>query len=268
MITGINIVRNCIENGYPFAEAILSAYPMCSEYLVNDGGSTDDTLETLTRLAKVYPKIKIFNIPDTENTRWDCVSNQINHMIQQSRNGIIFLGNADELIHEKDLTNVKEQALSMVTDVLRFDRREIKPDWSKLSEEVYHPARIAVNYANVRQDWNAYGGDEFLYDHGWPDPERQSRLNVTLYHLYNMFPANRLNKLRNDAEHLAPGDVYRVSAYKRFKDTKASFKPPQKIYDGLPALARGLAYMDRYYVRECLYKKDWVERVTGLSYST
>lgn len=265
MITGINVVRNCTENGYPWVESILSAYPMCSEYLINDGGSTDGTLEKLRELAEVYPKIQIFTIPDIENVRWDSVSNQINYMIQQARGDIIFLGNADELIHEKDLAHVKEQALSMTRDVLRFDRREIKHDWSELGKEVYHPARIAANYANIRQDWNAYGGDEFLYDHGWPDPHRRSRLNVTLYHLYNMFSENKQNKLRNDAEHLAPGDSYRVKAYREYK--KRRFRKPKKTYGGLPALARGLPFMTAYRVRKCLYNKEWVERVTGLSYS-
>jgi len=268
VITGINVVRNCIENGYPFVEAILSAYPMCSEYLVNDGGSTDGTLEELETLAETYSRIKIFRIPDRPNIRWDSVSNQINYMIKQAKGDIIFLGNADELVHEKDLLNVKEKALSIVTDVLRFDRREVKQDWTRLSKEVYHPARIAANYANVRQDWNAYGGDEFLYSHGWPDPERKNRLNIILYHLYNMFPENRLNKLRNDAEYLAPGDRHRVKVYEVYRGSSPKpFKPPKEIYGGLPALARGLPFMDRYCVRECLYDMGWVKQVTGLSYS-
>lgn len=241
---------------------------MCSEYLVNDGGSIDGTIEALEALAEIYSRIKIFHIPDRLNIRWDSVSSQINYMIRRAHGGVIFLGNADELIHEKDLLNVKEHALHMMDDVLRFDRREIKHDWSGLGKEVYHPARIAANYANIRQDWNAYGGDEFLYDHGWPDPNRKNRLNVTLYHLYNMFPANRLNKLRNDAEHLAPGDRYRVKIYETYNDSSIKpFKHPQTVYEELPALAKGLPFMDRYYVRECLYDVDWIEQVTNLSYS-
>ena len=267
MITGINILRNCTTNGYPWVESILSAYPMCGEYLVNDGGSTDDTIDKLYELSEVYTGIRVFRIPDTENIRWDSVSNQINRLIQLADGDTLFLGNADELIHEKDLMNVKRLAEGVTLRVLRFDRREIKHDWSNLSESVYHPARIAKNVKGIYQDWNSYGGDEFLYDDGWPDPYREWRMGVILYHLYNMFPENYVAKLRNDAEYLAPGDKSRVENYNHMKGTVVQYVKPRRVYGGLPALARGLPYMSKYMVRECLFDKEWVESVTGLDYS-
>ena len=267
MITGINVVRNCINTGYPFVEAILSAYPLCDEYFVNDGGSTDGTLEALEDLQMSYPKLVIYQIKDTENIRWDSVSNQINEMIQDAQGEVIFLGNADELIHEKDLIRVKDNASPMHCSVLRFDRREVKTDWGGLGSDVYHPARLAANYENVRQDWNSYGGDEFLYDFGWPDPNRVNKMGILLYHLYNMFPENRVEKLRNDAEYLSPGDAHRVRVYETMKHSKPKHVSPTKVWDGLPALARGLPYMAKYRVRECLFNRLWVERVTGLTYS-
>jgi len=266
MITGINVVRNCIENGYPWVESILSAYPMCDEYLVNDGGSTDGTRETLQQLQRIYPRIKIYHIPDTDNIRWDSVSSQINHLIHEAQGDIIFLGNADELIHEQDLQKVQQDAEETTLRILRFNRREITHNWSKLSEETYHPARIAKNIKGIYQNWNSYGGDEFLYDDGWPDPDRKYRMEITLYHLYNLFPENHLNKLRNDATYLAPGDITRVKTYECFKENERRYVFPENIYRHLPAIAKGLPYMGKYQVRECLFNKDWVETVTGLKY--
>lgn len=267
MITGINVVRDCITTGYPFIEAILSAYPLCDEYLVNDGGSTDGTLEALYKLRQVYPKLKIYNIPDEDNIRWDSVSNQINTMIQDARGEWIFLGNADELIHEDTVKQIYTQVTQTDKRVLRFNRRETKPDWSGLSESTYHPARLAQNTKNIRQDWNRYGGDEFLYDDGWPDPARYNKMNVTLYHFYNVFPMNKLEKLRNDAEYLAPGDKHRVKIYETLKHSTPAYRSPSKVWGGFPALSRGFPYMEKYMIRESLFHRRWVEDVTGLDYS-
>ena len=267
MITGINVVRNCIDNGYPFIESILSAYPLCGEYLVNDGGSTDGTSEALRRLSETYPRIKVFNIADEANLRWDSVSNQINHMIKRACGTTIFLGNADELIHEADVPRIREEVLTTDKRVLRLIRKEVTSDWSALSEDSYPPARIAVNTNNVRQDWSNYGGDEFLYDDEWVDPHRKNIIPIILYHLFNLFPGNKVNKLRNDAEHLAPGDPHRVKLYENYKSYKGSpFYPPKNIYPNLPALARGLPYMESYVVRECLYDVEWVQKITGLDF--
>ena len=265
MITGINIVRNCIQTGYPFIEAILSVYPLCEEYLVNDGGSTDGTLEALLNLVKVYPKLRVLQIPDGDNIRWDSVSNQINHMIGEAQGDTIFLGNADELIHENDVGPIRYFISRREERVLRFDRMEVKQDWSGFGKDVYHPARIARNIKGIRQNWNSYGGDEFLYDDGWSDPERNNRLDLPLYHLYNMFPENRIEKLRNDAEYLAPGDKQRVRTYEKLKHSQPVYRKPENVWSELPALSRGLAYMSKYEVRECLYDKLWVNSVTDLS---
>jgi hypothetical protein len=82
-----------------------------------------------------------------------------------------------------------------------------------------------------------------------------------------MFPENRVAKLRNDAQYLAPGDKIRVGHYERMKDSKPEYVTPKRIYYNLPALAKGLPYMSKYHIRECLYDKNWVEKVTGLDYT-
>jgi len=268
MITGINIVRNCIDTGYPFVESILSAYPMCDEYIVNDGGSTDGTLEVLHEMQTIYPNLTVLEIPDTENIRWDSVSNQINHMIKKAKGDWIFLANADELIHERDAMKIRHFLLSTEYPIARFDRKEIKHNWSKLTSDNYFPTRAARNVDGLRQDWNSYGGDEFLVNGGWIDPQRTLKTRFIIYHFYNMFPLNKLRKLKNDAEYLAPGDKRRVKIYEDFKKGKPIYIKPTDIYVDLPALSKGLPYMEEYYVRKCLLDKKWVEIVTGLNYSS
>jgi glycosyltransferase involved in cell wall biosynthesis len=53
------IVKDVLEQGYPFVEAIASALPICDEFLVSDGYSTDGTYEVLQKISKVNPKVKV-----------------------------------------------------------------------------------------------------------------------------------------------------------------------------------------------------------------
>ena len=266
MITGINPVRNCIENGYPIIESILSKYPICREYKINDGGSTDGTLEALTELSEVYPKITLYQIPDIENTRWDSCTVQVNHMIKETKTPWIYLDNADEVFHEHDLLEVQKELSTTPHRIMRYPRKEVSHSWGKLCEDVYYPARAAKKMKQLYMDWNPYGGDEFLYDDGWHDPKRLIKSNIPLYHLLNMFPDNKLTKLKHDAEYISPGDKRRVEIYNVFKNSTFSYSKPKNIYNRLPALTHGLIYMSKYKIRECLFDREWVEMVTGLDY--
>ena len=266
-ITGILPVRNCIENGYPFMESILSVLPIVDEYLVCDGGSTDGTLEALEKLEASYPKVRLLRIPDLpENVRWDSCSVQSNEMIKQAKGEWIFLGNADELVHEDDALAIRNFILKSTDRCLRFQRREITHNWSGLSQEVYEPGRLARKEKGLRMNWNAYGGDEFLYDDGWFDPKRKIVMPFTLYHLCNMFPLNYVQKLRHDAEYISPGDKQRVRIYNNMIGAKMGPVKLKEVYPNLPALAKGLLGLPEYRVREELLDKEWVKKETGLIY--
>jgi glycosyltransferase involved in cell wall biosynthesis len=102
-ISGFSYVKNGLEYGYPFIEAILSVLPVCDEFVVAVGESTDGTREAI---AKLDPKkIKIVD------TVWDMSQREGGKVFAQQANIALdhttgewaFHIQADEVMHEKDL---------------------------------------------------------------------------------------------------------------------------------------------------------------------
>lgn len=274
-ISGVITFRNCIKTGYPFMEAILSALPICDEYLVNDGGSDDGTLEYCLRLQTIFPdKVKVYDIQDYPSDRWDCVSEQYNQLINESTGDWIFQGDADEVIHEDDLLKLKKHCEEeKEADVFRHHRREVRQDWALLGGGQpipYLPARTARKVSGLRQQWNSHGGDEFLDDTGWIRYPPRVRVldDVMIWHLYVMFMGNVTAKRANDALYVAQKDTHRVRIYETTKEYK--YNPRRidetKVLPNLPALVKGLVGMHEYEVREELFDPKWLREVTGLDY--
>ena len=62
-VSGFTFIRNGTMLGYPFVESIVSALPLCDEFVVAVGLSEDDTLTRVQAIAD--PKIRILS------TRWN-----------------------------------------------------------------------------------------------------------------------------------------------------------------------------------------------------
>jgi glycosyltransferase involved in cell wall biosynthesis len=60
VISGFTLVKDALKQGYPFVEAIAAALPICDEFLVSEGYSTDGTYEVLQRIASLNKKVKVF----------------------------------------------------------------------------------------------------------------------------------------------------------------------------------------------------------------
>jgi hypothetical protein len=62
-VTGFSFIRNAVKNDYPIVQAILSILPLCDEFVIAMGDSTDNTQELIESINS--PKIKIIH------TIWD-----------------------------------------------------------------------------------------------------------------------------------------------------------------------------------------------------
>lgn len=107
-ISGFSYVRNGFDYGCPFVEAIQSILPICNEFVIAVGDSTDGTREAIEHIDS--DKIKIID------TVWDMQMKQGGKIFAQQSNIALanITGNwafhiqADEVIHEKSLPKIVE----------------------------------------------------------------------------------------------------------------------------------------------------------------
>jgi hypothetical protein len=101
-VSGFTFVRNAIDLYYPVVEAITSILPICDEFIVAAGDSTDGTTELIRGIGD--PKIKIIE------TVWDMTlvsgtsnAQQTNIALDACTGDWAFYVQADEVVHEDDL---------------------------------------------------------------------------------------------------------------------------------------------------------------------
>ncbi|MBW8051693.1 MAG: glycosyltransferase [Cytophagales bacterium] len=108
-ISGFTIVRNGVKYDYPFIEAIQSVLPVCDEFIVVVGNSEDETREKIVNLDN--SKIKIVDTTWDENLREEglILAQQTNIALDHISGDWGFYIQADEVLHEKFLSKLKEQ---------------------------------------------------------------------------------------------------------------------------------------------------------------
>jgi len=124
-VSGFTFVRNAIDLGYPLVESITSVLPLCDEFVVAAGDSSDDTTELLRSIGS--PKLRIIE------TVWDparfvdgkIFADQTNVALQACTGDWAFYIQADEVVHEQDLPRIearmRRHLLDLRVEGLLFD---------------------------------------------------------------------------------------------------------------------------------------------------
>jgi len=162
-ITGIMPCYNLISGQYPFAESVLLALPLVDELIINDGGSTDGTYETLLKMSSLNPKIKILRTQHKAGTHWDSIDEGVELMIQQAQGDWIIEIQADEYYLPKDhqkifdlITFCEENEYSSIRQVSITITCLENADTYR-----YRNLRIFKNLPNIR---SRDGGDSFFVE--------------------------------------------------------------------------------------------------------
>jgi glycosyltransferase involved in cell wall biosynthesis len=101
-ISGYTTTYNCISQQYPFTQSIMSMVPFCEEVVVMDGGSNDGTYEALLELAKIHPKICVFQ----HKVDWTKKRSAVEDGLQKARararctQKYCWQMDVDEIVHE------------------------------------------------------------------------------------------------------------------------------------------------------------------------
>jgi len=110
LLSGFSILRNGVKMNYPFLESLRSALPLCDEFILALGDSSDDTEAQLMPLATEYPgKLRV--IHSTWETKNQAGGSQLK--IQTDKALAACKGDwclylqADEVLHEGDYSNIR-----------------------------------------------------------------------------------------------------------------------------------------------------------------
>lgn len=273
LLTSIFTIRNGIIGGYFFAEAILSMIPFSDQVLLNDGGSSDGTLEALNKLKDLFPdKIKIYTVPDREKESWLSIDNGLNRMIRDVKSTWIFEIQGDEILEP----NAAKEAINVLKRSPCFNSiRHSRLDYQACGEEILYDMRTVRFVRNIPNLTSCTGGDNFQLGrsvlprpgfslHNVP-PEREA-FSFHLKHYLEVFPKNIIEKARRHAQDLAVNARDRIDIYEQEKTANRSVfcsKPQSHV----PAIIHGLCGEEKYSIRDEIFDKDWLTKTTEVDYT-
>ncbi|MBY0370409.1 glycosyltransferase family 2 protein [bacterium] len=108
-ISGFTIVRNARRLHYPFEQSVLSALPLCDEFIIGCGDSDDGTRELCATLAEAHPKIRVFDSVWTRASQSGGfqLKHQSDLALHRCQGDWCLYIQADEALHEGDFPSIR-----------------------------------------------------------------------------------------------------------------------------------------------------------------
>jgi len=184
-VSGFTIARDVIRFQYPIVASIESILPVCDEFIVNVGDSSDGTLELIRSIKS--PKIRIIQNRWDMTKRPEVLSEQTNLALKECAGDWAFYLQSDEVIHERDLPKLKrcmeENLEKTEVDALRFKwlhfygsfyRYRIDAGWYQKQDRIIRNNGTVESYGDAfgfrRKDGRELRRENtgcFLYHYGW-----------------------------------------------------------------------------------------------------
>jgi glycosyltransferase involved in cell wall biosynthesis len=205
-ISGFSYIRNGFTYGYPFLKSIQSILPICDEFVIAVGDSTDGTREAIVELGS--PKIKIIDTIWDENLRrgGEIFAQQCNAAGDAITGDWGFHIQADEVVHENDLEKIEGAMKRYLDDPrvegLLFDFLNFYGSYDYIgSTRRWHrrEIRIVRNNKHIRSYRDSQGFRLFdLSNNMGPDETGRKllvkRINACIYHYSYVRPPSLMQK--------------------------------------------------------------------------
>jgi len=194
-VSGFTFVRNAVDAGYPLVESISSVLPLCDEFVVAAGDSTDGTTELLRSIGS--PKLRIID------TVWDparffdgkIFADQTNIALEACTGDWAFYIQADEVVHEQDLSRIEARM-----------RRHL--DDPRVEGLLFDYVHFFGDFDHVQTSHNWYGREIRIVRTGigissWSDAQgfrregeklRVAHSDATMYHYGHALPPDDLKR--------------------------------------------------------------------------
>jgi glycosyltransferase involved in cell wall biosynthesis len=207
-ISGFSFIRNAVQFDYPIVEAITSILPLCNEFIIAVGDSSDDTLALIQAIPS--DKIKIIH------TTWDQSARAGGRVLAQETDKALaaispdadwaFYIQGDEVLHEQYIPTVREAMQTHLDDKnvegLLFKYLHFYGSYSYVGDSrrwYRREIRVIRNTGNVVSYKDAQGFrtrdnrklkvkliDAYIYHYGWvKPPETQKNRLQSMHRFYH-----------------------------------------------------------------------------------
>jgi len=204
-VTGFTFIRNAITNDYPIKEAILSILPLCDDFVVALGNSTDETSALVKSIAP--DKIRTIDTVWNDNLKeggfvFADETNKALAAVPGDTDWLIYI-QGDEAIHEDYLALIRSELEAELNNddvealLLKYKHFYASYDYVAESRRWYRrEVRILKNLPGIHSYKDAQGFrinnrklkvkliDAYIYHYGWVKPPKGLQGKVRNFNQY------------------------------------------------------------------------------------
>jgi hypothetical protein len=190
-VSGFTFIRNAVKNDYPIIEAITSILPLCDEFIVAHGDSSDDTIELIKRINSDKIRIvqTVWNPEMREGGRVFAEETDKAFAAVSSDSDWAFYIQGDECVHEKYHELIRSEMEASLNDhrieglLFKYKHFYGSYDYFGDSRKWYRrEVRIVRNTKAIHSYRDAQGFrfngrklrvkliDAYIYHYGWVKP--------------------------------------------------------------------------------------------------